>query len=1040
MLQPTARVAIINNVKDSEITDQQMSEEVKQTTYWKSLKELANNKEYQKFAEREFPENATELTDGVSRRGFLRVMGASVALAGLAACRRPVQKILPYSKQPEDVVPGVPLYYATAMPVQGNLVGLIAENHEGRPTKLEGNDLHPASKGGTSIFNQAAILGLYDPDRSRSPLNNGNKATKEDFAEFAASHFANTGQRVAFISEANSSPTYNSLKEQVRSRFSNSTWVTYEPFGEDNIIEGNRIAFGNRLRTHYNYTNADVIVSLNDDFMASTHPNSVEYAKQVSARRKVTDTNGEMNRIYAVEDAFTLTGSYADHRLRLKASEIEAFTYALAAALSTRINGLSAFNGYSNQFSDHKWITVLADELTSSAGSSALSVGSQYKPEVQAAVAAINQALGNAGSTVNYLEVPHFDDQNNHQALSDVVAEMKAGNIDTVVMVGVNPVHTAPADLDFENALTNVETVVNLSDYVDETAKKTTWHVNRAHFLEAWGDGYSYGGARSVIQPQIQPLHNGLSEVEFLNTIVNGELTSGYDLVQNTFKGYYSSGFDTRWTNILHDGIDTTDSYSAANVRIASGFASAMNQATSNVSTTSGMEVVIRPDATLYDGRFANLGWLQELPDPMTKITWDNVALMSPATAEKLGVSEQTAGKDITDVVEITLNGKSLKIAAWIQPGHADDSITLTTGYGREGIGRVANSYMDYTAGGVDVYPLRGTDMMFYASADVSNTGDTYEIACVQDHHSLEGRDMYRQASISEYKENPDFASFESVHTYPVPGMAEAKENGDTDGPISLFDEQTYPDYEPQWGMAIDLNSCFGCGVCVIACQSENNIPVIGKKEVKRGREMHWIRNDRYYVGDDADSPQAVHQPVPCMHCELAPCEQVCPVAATTHSEDGMNQMTYNRCIGTRYCANNCPYKVRRFNFFNYPKEYLTTGDDPDIIQMAMNPEVTVRFRGVMEKCTYCVQRVNRAKIEAKKETGSPKPADGTVKTACQQACPADAIYFGDLTDDNSEVARMKRNERNFQMLEELNTRPRTSYMAKLTNPNPALA
>ncbi|WP_395078711.1 TAT-variant-translocated molybdopterin oxidoreductase [Gracilimonas sp.] len=1015
-----------------------MSEEVKQNTYWKSLSELANNKEYQKFAEREFPENATELTDGVSRRGFLRVMGASVALAGLAACRRPVQKILPYSRQPEDVVEGVPLYYATAMPVQGNLVGLVAENHEGRPTKLEGNDLHPASKGGTSIFNQAAVLGLYDPDRSKFPLQNGNKATLADFESFAASHFANTGQRIAFISEANSSPTYNNVKELALSKFNNATWVTYEPFGEDNVLEGNNIAFGSRLRSHYNFENADVIVSLNDDFMSSTHPNSVEYAKQVSSRRKVTDTNGEMNRVYAIEDSFSLTGSFADHRLRLKASQMEAFTYALAAALSTRINGLNAFSGYSNEFSDHQWITVLADELAANAGRAALSAGAQHKPEVHAAVAAINQALGNAGSTVNYLEVPHLGDQNNNTAFANVVSEMKSGNIDTVVMVGVNPVLTASTD--FEDALSNVETVVNLSDYVDETSKKANWHVNRAHFLETWGDGYSYGGARSVIQPQIQPLHNGLSEIEFLNLIVSGEMTSGYEMVQETFRGYYSSGFMNRWKNILHDGIDTADNFESVSVSLSSGFASAMNRATSNVSSTSGIEVVIRPDATLYDGRYANLGWLQELPDPMTKITWDNVALMSPATAEKLGVGEFSSSTDKTDIVEITVNGESIEIAAWIQPGHADDAITLTTGYGRKGIGRVATSYIDYTAGGVDVYPLRGTNNMFYGSAEVSKVDGKYEIACVQDHHSLEGRDMYRQASISEYRENPDFASFESVHTYPVPGMAEMRENEDDDGPISLFDEQTYPDHEPQWGMAIDLNSCFGCGVCVIACQSENNIPVIGKKEVKRGREMHWIRNDRYYVGDDQDSPQAVHQPVPCMHCELAPCEQVCPVAATTHSEDGMNQMTYNRCIGTRYCANNCPYKVRRFNFFNYPKEYLTTGDDPDIIQMAMNPEVTVRFRGVMEKCTYCVQRVNRAKIEAKKETGSPKPADGTVKTACQQACPADAIYFGDLTDDNSQVAQMKRNERNFQMLEELNTRPRTSYMAKLTNPNPALA
>lgn len=999
--------------------------EVTQNTYWKSLNELAQNQEYKNFVEREFPENATELNDGVSRRGFLRVMGASIALAGFAACRRPVQKILPYSHQPEDIVPGIPLFYASAMPFQGSLTGLVIENHEGRPTKVEGNDLHPASHGNTNAYHQASMLEMYDPDRSRRPSRNGAKSSTADFATFASEYFADTNKRIAFISEANSSPTYNALKNSALSKFGNASWVTFEPFGEDNIIEGNRIAFGSRLRTHYNYTNADVVVSLDDDFLAATHPNNVEYAKQVTGRRKVTSTSDNMSRIYSVENGFTLTGSFADNRLRIKASEIGSFANALAGALSSRINGLNAFSSVNNSFSNNEFLTALADDLASNAGRTAVSIGLDHSAEAHAVVAAINSALGNIGTTVSYLEVPHFDNQNNMEAFADVVSGMKAGNFDAVVLIGTNPVFTAPANLDFSGALANVGEVIQLSSYSDETSKKASWHVSRSHYLESWGDGFSYGGARSVIQPQIQPLHDSLSEIEFLSTIINGEKGSGYELVQNTFKGYYRTGFDNKWKDILHDGIDITDGFNAARVRLSNSIAPASESA------VSGIEVVIRPDASIYDGRFANLGWLQELPDPMTKITWDNVALMSPNTAEQLGVKNE-------DVVSVTINGTSIEIAAWIQPGHVDDSISLTVGYGREGIGRVADYDNEQKAGGINVYPLRSTSGMLFSSGTVSANNSTYAIACVQDHHSLEGRDMYRQASLSKYRETPDFASFAYVHKYEVPGMKEAEEM-DEDAPISLFDEQTYPADEPQWGMAIDLNSCFGCGVCVIACQSENNIPVIGKTEVNRGREMHWIRNDRYYVGDDTGSPQAVHQPVPCMHCELAPCEQVCPVAATTHSDDGMNQMTYNRCIGTRYCANNCPFKVRRFNFFNYPKEYLTTGEDPDIIQMAMNPEVTVRFRGVMEKCTYCVQRVNRAKINTKIETGSPKPADGTVKTACQQACPADAIYFGDLTDNNSVVSQMKHNERNYLMLEELNVRPRTSYMAKLSNPNPVL-
>lgn len=956
-------------------------------------------------------------------------MGASIALAGFAACRRPVQKILPYSQQPEDVVPGIPLFYATAMPFQGSLTGLIVENHEGRPTKVEGNEEHPGSWGNTNAYNQATMLEMYDPDRSNTPIHNGKKASTDDFVAFAQEYFSDRSKKVAFIVEANSSPTFNELKEGALRKFSNASWVTYEPFGEDNAIEGAQIAFGSRLRTHYDFTNADVVVSLDDDFLAATHPNNVEYAKQITGRRKVTSRNDSMSRIYSVENGFTLTGSYADHRLRVKASEIEAFANALAGALSTRISGLNTFGSVRNQFTGNKFLTALADDLASHAGKSAVSLGFAHSASAHAVVSAINYALTNNGKTVHYLEVPSFDNANSTNAFATTVAGMKAGNFDAVVMVGTNPVLTAPADLDFAGALSGVKQVIHFGTYKDESSKPATWHVSRSHFLETWGDGFSFGGARSVIQPQIQPLHDSLSEIEFLNAIVYEGRVTGYDLVQSTFKGYYGNRFENRWKDILHNGVDILDGYSRANVRLRS-------VSPTQTSAVDGIEVVIRPDASVFDGRFANLGWLQELPDPMTKITWDNVALMSSHTAETLGVKNE-------DLVNVAVNGISISIAAWIQPGHADDSITLNVGYGREGIGRVADigsvssQWLDPSEqyGGVNIYPLRSTSL--YYSGGVTKATGTYPIACVQDHHSLEGRDMYRQASIAKYKETPDYASFAYVHKYEVPGQAEGEALGD-EAPISLFNEQTYPEREPQWGMAIDLNACFGCGVCVIACQSENNIPVIGKREVNRGREMHWIRNDRYYVGDE-NNPQAVHQPVPCMHCELAPCEQVCPVAATTHSEDGMNQMTYNRCIGTRYCANNCPFKVRRFNFFNYPKEYLTTGEDPDIIQMAMNPEVTVRFRGVMEKCTYCVQRVNRAKINTKIETGQNKPADGTVVTACQQACPADAIYFGDLTDKESAVSKMKYNERNYQMLEELNVRARTSYIAKLTNPNPVL-
>lgn len=1005
-----------------------MSDQSNQTTYWKSLNELAQNEEYKKFVEREFPEDATELNDDVSRRSFLKVMGASIALAGFASCRKPVQKILPYSRQPEDLILGEPLYYATSMPMQDSVTGLLITNHEGRPNKIEGNEDHPSSAGRTSIFHQASMLSLYDPDRSRSPVYNGEKVSKEDFIQFASSHFENREQTVLFIDEATSSPTYHRLKQNLLEEFPNAEWVTYEPFSDDNRIEGTFQAFGERLRTVPHYEKADVVIALDDDFMSPhASSNSVQNSVTLTARRKVESTDDSMSRIYAVENAVTSTGSYADHRLRLKTSQIAPFTYALAARLSETVTGLSAFSAVNNEFTSHTWIRVLADELIANRARSVVTAGRDHSPELHAVVAAINHALDNTGNTVTYHRLPYRSDRNELEAFISAVEKMRSGEYDTVVLVGTNIHFTAPADLRIDEALSTVPVTIHLSEHKDETSKACSWHVNRSHYIESWGDGLSFTGQRSVIQPQILPLFGGVSEIEFLNLLLTGEMESGHNLVQETWRPWLSSDFRREWEEILHNGVDAESTFQEVSVSLRDSLEITLQE------PLNGMELTLKPDSRIFDGRFANNGWLQELPEPMTKITWDNVALMSAVTARSIGINpDRSFRNNDVPMVKITAGNTTLEIPAWIEPGHADNSVTLTVGYGRNGLGRVADGV------GVNTYPLRTTSALTFMSATVEPAGRTYEVACVQDHHSLEGRDMIRTATLDQYRENPDFATFESFHGFEVPGMKEARAKGDERGPISLFTETYGPDYQPQWGMAIDLNACFGCGVCTIACQAENNIPVIGKREVGRRRIMHWIRTDRYYEGDP-DNPSVYHQPVPCMHCELAPCEQVCPVAATTHSDDGINQMTYNRCIGTRYCANNCPFKVRRFNYFNYTKEYLTTGDDPEIIQMAMNPDVTVRFRGVIEKCTYCVQRVNRGKIASKIATGSRKPEDGTVKTACQQACPANAITFGDLTDENSIISKTKRNDRNYVMLEEINVRPRTSYLARLTNKNPEL-
>jgi MoCo/4Fe-4S cofactor protein with predicted Tat translocation signal len=999
-----------------------------QQTYWRSLNELANNEEYRKFVDREFPENATELKDGFSRRNFLTIMGASIALAGFAACRKPVQKIVPQSAMPEYMVEGRPVYYATSIPFAGYTTGLVVETNSGRPTKIEGNEDHPSSLGATNIYQQAAILDLYDPDRSRGVKLKGESSDFESFIS-ASAESINASSRVVFISEASSSLTLNRLKRQALSQYPNAKWITYEPFGEENQLLGSQIAFGRKLRVAPLLDKARVVISLDSDFMGIGLDN-VRSIKSFTVGRKLNDSSDDLNRLYVAETNYSLTGSNADHRLRLKAADIKPFIYALAANLAASLSGLSAFNGYSNEFSQHEWISVLTEEIRSNTGSSLVMVGADHDAETHAVAAAINLAAGNTGQTVVYLDLPFADQSDQNVAFRSAVTDMNNGSVDAVVLLGTNPVYTSPADINFADAMAKVPFSVHLANHFDETSALATWHINRAHFLEYWGDGYDYHGVPSIVQPMIQPLFNGKSEIEVLGAIVKGSAVDAYAEVKETLRPVLGSAFDDKWKIALHDGLIKDLQFRAESVSIVSGFNSRIASSLSGVrvSDSSLFELVIKPDPTLYDGRFANNGWLQELPDPITKITWDAVALMSPTTARELGIRTRKFGDYTYEMVNITVDGRSVEMAAWVLPGHADKSVTITTGYGRNNIGRVADGV------GFNAYVVvNSSNPLFYSNVSISKTSKKYEIATTQDHHSMEGRPMVREANIDEYRQDPHFAA----HMVHIPGRYEGEEHA-----ISLFTEQTFPvEREPQWGMAIDLTSCIGCGVCTIACQAENNIPVIGKTEVRRGREMHWIRTDRYFQGDVDGNPQIVHQPVPCMQCELAPCEQVCPVAATTHSDDGLNQMTYNRCIGTRYCANNCPFKVRRFNFFNYPVQYLTQGDDPEVIQMAMNPDVSIRFRGVMEKCTYCVQRISRAKIQTKIDTGnSIKPADGSVKTACQQACPANAITFGDLTDGNSIVSRTKKNERNYLLLEELNIRPRTSYLAKIRNANEKLA
>jgi molybdopterin-containing oxidoreductase family iron-sulfur binding subunit len=1005
--------------------------------YWRSLAQIEDRPEFRDALEREFPEGASELPEGVSRRDMFMLLGASLSLAGLSGCiRRPVEEIVPYVTAPEDVVPGIPRYYATTMPFRRSAYGVIVESHEGRPTKIEGNPAHPSTRGASSARIQASVLNLYDPDRSQTPRLDGQSKSWSDFVtawgEIARTHAADGGAGLAVLTESFSSPTLARLVTECRARYPKATWATYDAVSDENRLAGLRSATGRDVDLVLRLDQAAVILALDADPLL-TDPEMVRHARDFAAGRRAGvegDGAHSMSRLYAVEGVYSLTGAMADHRLRLESRQIASFVAALAARLGAPAGGAAAA---SIPGVDPRWIEAVAKDLLANRGRSLIVAGERQPPEVHAAVCALNASLGNTGKTVAYYEtkdagLPSLG------SLAALVSAMNAGTVHTLVVLGGNPVLDAPADLDFAAAMAKVPMSVALGHGVDETSARAKWHIPAAHYLESWGDARAAGGPISVVQPLILPLFGARSAIEVLGLMVADKDRPGYDIVRDTWKTILGEGdFDRKWNRVLHDGLFAGSELPEVTPAANAGDLAALAGANA-AGSAGGLEAVFVPSPWLHDGRFANDGWLQELPDPLTKLTWDNPALVSPKTADSLGI---TSG----DVVKVDLAGRSLEIPASILPGMADGVVALTLGYGRQHAGRIG------TGVGFNAFPLRSSQAPGFAGgASVSRVGRTYPLSATQEHGSMEGRPIVRESTLADLRSAPAASAHAPAdgghaappaHGAPPPAGKKAEEGHGAQGVFaeethhfSLWKEHTY-DQGHQWGMTIDLNACIGCNACVTACQSENNIPVVGKVQVSKGREMHWIRVDRYFSGDPAGSPEAVFQPVPCMHCEDAPCEQVCPVAATVHDAQGLNVMVYNRCIGTRYCSNNCPYKVRRFNFFNFTKS------TPNILQLAMNPDVTVRARGVMEKCTYCTQRINRVKIDAKL-AGRPI-ADGDVKTACQQACPAQAIEFGDLRDPSSRVVKAKADRRNYALLEELNTKPRTTYLTKVRNPNPDL-
>jgi molybdopterin-containing oxidoreductase family iron-sulfur binding subunit len=964
---------------------------------WRSFDELAGTPEFDEFLHSEFPQQASASADPVSRRTLLQLMGGSLALAGLGACaREPVEKIVPYVRTPDDFVPGQPLFFATAMPLGGFARGVLVESHLGRPTKIEGNPQHPASVGATDAFTQASVLGLYDPDRSRVVTHAGSISGWVPF--LTALHQVREQARVSdgaglrIVTETVTSPSLAAQIQALLAEFPAARWHQYEPIARDNVRAGARQAFGVEVNPTYRFADAAVVLSLDDDFLGAG-PAAVRYARDFVQRREPRE--GVMSRLYVVESMPTISGAMADHRLSLRSADVEHLARFVAHAVGVDgVPPVAAGRGV-----DDRLVTAIADDLLRHRGEGLVIAGAAQPAAVHALAHAINHTLGNDGRTVSYSEPVEAAPVDSMASIRELADDMRAGRVNVLLIIGGNPVFTAPHDLRFSDALSRVGLRIHLSQHEDETSALCHWHIPETHYLESWGDLRAYDGTVTIVQPLIAPLYSGKSAHEVLAALAGQPDRSPYDIVREFWRTRLSSpDFERDWQVALHDGVMAGTALPVRPMALRSGWLGSEPQAGA---PDAALEICFRPDPCIWDGRFANSAWLQELPKPITKLTWDNAACLSPATAARLGLTNGA-------VVELRYRGASVRAPAWIVAGHADDSVTVHLGYGRTRAGRVGSGV------GFDAGALRTTAAPWFdAGLEIAKTADRYPLVSTQHHSSMENRHLIRVATASEFHERPDFARL----VEPAPPRS-----------LTMYPPVEHGGYA--WGMSVDLNACTGCGACVTACQAENNVPVVGKEEVGRGREMHWIRIDRYFEGQP-DRPAIHHQPVMCMHCENAPCELVCPVGATVHSEEGLNQMVYNRCVGTRYCSNNCPYKVRRFNFFQY-----ADWDTPSLKPLR-NPDVTVRSRGVMEKCTYCVQRINTAKIRAEEERRTVR--DGEIVTACQAVCPAQAIVFGDTNDPNSRVSQLKAAPRSYGLLTDLNTRPRTTYLARITNPNPEI-
>jgi molybdopterin-containing oxidoreductase family iron-sulfur binding subunit len=1076
--------------------------------YWRSLDEYAEKPEFKQWLHREFPEGASE-SDGVNRRHFLKIMAASFALGGLGAtgCRRPEQYILPYARQPEGTIPGIPVYFTACYPDARDSLPLLVETHQHRPTHIEGNRDFAPYGGGLHAFASASILDLYDPDRMTSSYEGTRRvslqAVKDRLASLEAKFGPTGGQGMAILAEPSSSPTRARLKKAIQEKYPRLVWAEYSAVDRGAPERAAATLLGQAARPLYHFDKARRVLSIDADFIKD-EPGSTGYARAFARSRKVKDQKDatRMSRLYMAESRFSITGTMADHRLRLSSGNMTAFLAALTAEVLEQTGGDPRLMSFLKDRAaglnvDASWISECIRDLLEHPGESVVMAGSHLDEEAHYLAFFLNELIGAMGTTLSFAALPAED----QAPLTDLATRMERGEIESLVIIGGNPVYDAPADRNWKRLQAAVPEVIRFGYSFDETSLEAGFNIAAAHYLESWGDGRTLDGTYLAGQPMILPLFEAMQETELLARLAGQPISDPYGMVLETFKAL-TGGAEKDFQRFLSTGFAPESQFrklspsrlSATRVREQLGSG---DRITVRPTSKDALEILLVEDPSAGTGAFNNNGWMQECPDPITKLTWDNAILISPALAKELGFDTKAGdfliggvakkssnfkrGREVSRVAELTLGETTLRGPVHIQPGLDDWTVVLPLGYGRQQVGRVGKGT------GFNAYPFsHSREGMIRSGAQLTLTSETHYLANTQEHWSMEGRAILREGNVSTYTENKKFVAEMGMesHSPPIYGKDKDKpaaykalttprggsayETPDFGAPPPNYkvwqDEEAREKFIPeqQWGMSIDLNTCTGCNACVIACQSENNIPIVGKDQVMRGREMHWIRLDRYYSTGDLESnrsslpadPQASLMPVGCLHCEMAPCEQVCPVNATVHDRQGLNVMAYNRCVGTRYCANNCPYKVRRFNFFDYNKrsadefyagpvgqdQYKTEGGV--LKSMQSNPDVTVRMRGVMEKCTYCVQRIQQGKMAQKvvaRDSNNIHVPDGVIRTACQSACPSEAIVFGDVSDPESAVSKAKDNDRDYALLGYLNTRPRTTYLARLRNPNPAM-